>query len=112
MAKDDFFRLVYYILLELYESKKQGCRVNIDDISSATFGIPDSYWIDIMSELKDNGYIKGVSIRKTKGIGRVINCDDIDITMKGIEYLKENSMMKKIKKALKGLKDIVPVSLP
>lgn len=34
--------------------------------------------------------------------------DDLCITPKGIEYLAENSMMQKAKKALKELKEIIP----
>ena len=35
-------------------------------------------------------------------------CDDIEITLKGLEYLQENSIMQKIYKAAKGVKDITP----
>ena len=33
MANDDYFRILYVILTELYEAKKQGEKVNLDDIS-------------------------------------------------------------------------------
>lgn len=110
MAKDDFFRLVYIILKELYECKKQGCRVDADAISAERFGIPESYLLDILYELLKKGYIRGVLMRETKGGGKyaVAGLEDIDITIDGIEYLQENSMMKKVYNALKDLKNIAP----
>lgn len=48
MAKDDYFKLVYAILTELYESKKSGTKVPPDAIHPERFGIPVSYWLDIM----------------------------------------------------------------
>ena len=34
--------------------------------------------------------------------------DDIEITPKGIEYLQENSMMKKVVRTLMAVKEVVP----
>lgn len=44
----------------------------------------------------------------TKGTGRAASYDDVNITLEGAEYLEDNSMMKKVREALKDLKDIVP----
>lgn len=32
----------------------------------------------------------------------------LEITLKGLEYLQENSMMQKIYKTMEGIKDVVP----
>lgn len=109
MASDDMFMIIYCILKKLYECKKKGIRVCRNDISHKRFGIPYSYWIDIMMEMQKKGYVDGVMCRSTKGTGKVLNYDDIDITFEGIEYLHENSMMKKGAEALKKIKDIVPM---
>lgn len=66
MAKDDYFKLVYAILTELYESKKSGTKVPPDAIHPERFGIPVSYWLDIMEELLDAGYIGGFTVHATK----------------------------------------------
>lgn len=108
MPKDDIFRLIYSILSELYACKKQGVRVNKEDISHERFGIPYSYWLDILLEMNEKGYVRGILCRKTKCTGRVVNYDNIDITLDGIQYLEENSMMQKAKNTLKDIKDIVP----
>lgn len=108
MDKDDIFRIIYIILKELYENKKAGTRTPLEDIGPSRFQITDGYWISIISELSTNCYITGVKFRETK-TGKVVNgLEDIDITLKGIEYLQENSMMRKVYDALKGIKDIAP----
>ena len=110
MPKDDFFKIVYLILTELYACKKAGCKVNKQDISSQRFGISESYLLDILAELLAEGYIKGILMRKTKGTGSycVGGLEDIDITMKGIEFLEDNSMLQKVKEALKDIKNMLP----
>ena len=49
-------------------------------------------------------------MRKTKGTGSycVGELEDIDITMKGIEFLEDNSMLQKVKEALKDIKNMLP----
>lgn len=108
MANDDMFKIVYCILKELYECKKQGFKVCKHDISHERFGIPYSYWLDILIEMQKRGYVDGVLYRSTKGTGRIVNYNDIDITFEGVEYLEENSMMKKVAEIMKDIKDIVP----
>lgn len=108
MAKDDMFKIIYCILKELYACKKQGVRVNKEDIGWERFGIPYSYWLDILMEMKKKGYVDGVLCRMTKGTGRVVDYSDIGITFDGVEYLEENSKMKKVKESLKDMKDIIP----
>ncbi len=56
----------------------------------------------------DNGLIKGAIVKPTKTT-RILYLNDMYITMKGIEYLQENSMMKKTYKILKELKDWIPI---
>ena len=108
MAKDDIFRIIYVILKELYEHKKDGTRTPREDIGPARFQITDGYWLSIVAELCDNGYISGVKIRETKTGKVLFGLEEIDITLKGVEFLQENSMMKKVYNTLKDLKDIAP----
>lgn len=108
MAKDDIFRLIYTLLKELYEHKKDGTRTPREDIGPDRLQISDGYWVSIICELVDNGYISGVRYRETKTGKVLIGLDEIDITLKGVEYLQENSMMKKVHQFLKDVKDIAP----
>ncbi len=105
MPKDDFFRILYVILTELYEAKKQAKRVSLDNISPSRFKVAESYWLDIVEEAVNEELIKGVLITRTK-TGRITTgFEEIDITMKGIEYLQDNAKMKKVYETLKELKD-------
>lgn len=69
------------------KKKENWLKKNID---YKRFKIPYSYYADIISELFENGYVRGVKIVNTKS-GRILNIDDMYITMKGIEYLQDNS---------------------
>ena len=57
--------------------------------------------------MADIGYIKGIRVYKDITGETVVDNDDIRITLKGLEYLTENSIMQKIYKATKGIKDII-----
>ena len=108
MAKDDYFKVAYAILSELKEAKKNGKRIDTSLISPERFGINDSYWLDIIEWLLEKGYAKGVSIQDTK-TGRITTpMKELEITADGMEYLKENSTMKKMSKFAHEVKDFFP----
>ena len=96
MANDDYFKIIYVILTELYECKKQNYKVDPEAISPERFKVPGGYLLDILLDLKDEGYIKGVRL------------ENLSVTMKGIEYLQDNSKMKQVYNVLKEIKDLVP----
>lgn len=60
--------------------------------------------------LEQDGYIKGLDATFYVGDSapRVSIPPMPRITLKGLEYLQENTMMKKAARALKGLHDILP----
>ena len=45
MPQDDYFKIVYQILKELYQSMKDGERVNPIHISDTRFDIPYGCWV-------------------------------------------------------------------
>lgn len=105
MAKDDMRKILYIILTELYESKKNGKRIDLDIINPERFKINESYWLDIIEEASSHGWIKGIMIKQTK-TGRIVSgMEDMEITFDGVTYLSENSTMKKVYEALKEVKD-------
>ena len=111
MAKDDYFRIVYAILTELYGSRKENQRVDLDSISAERFGINEGYLIGILKDLLDEGYTRDYIVKNSKTGRFILSLEEIEITPKGIEYLQENSLMKKVAKVLKGVKDIAPESI-
>lgn len=57
--------------------------------------------------MADVGYIKGVSILKDITGSTNVDAENMRITLKGLEYLQENSIMQKIYRTAKGLKEII-----
>ncbi len=109
MAKDDFFVIAYKILAYLYACLKAGEDPDLEEISCSRLKIPEKYWYSIIRMLYREGYIDGVKEIKAPGSSETFysfGCPEI--TIKGIEYLQDNSMMKKARDALKELKAMVP----
>lgn len=107
MAKDDYHVIVYKILAYLYMQLKAGEKVNPEMIQAKgkLFDIPEAYWQFIISSLFNEGYIDGATIEPW-GKGKILVLDECRITVKGIEYLCDNSLLNKAKESLKDVKDI------
>ena len=103
----DNFKIIYNILSSLEKSMDiEEC--NLDIISSDTLRISNERWNKYIEMLLDAGYIKGVTIQKYITGETNVNAEDIRITLKGLEYLSENSIMQKMYKAAKGITDLIP----
>ncbi|MCD8218918.1 MAG: YjcQ family protein [Ruminococcus sp.] len=55
MAEDNYYKFIYVILDELYDSKKSGVYPKLVNFGHERFGISESYWKEIMMDLKDEG---------------------------------------------------------
>lgn len=105
----DNFAIIYKILKAL-EKAMDYEEFDINSISAECLGISQTRWEKIIIMLAKSGYIEGVlydqcmndySPHLVKPILPVI-------TLKGLEYLSENSAMKKAANFVKGIKDTVP----
>lgn len=101
------FKAVYWILSKLEEDLDSE-KADVSRFDHAALGISEERWNHYMEMMVDCGYVKGVSIQRNVLGETVCECDEIRITLKGLEYLQENSMMRKVYNTLKGIKDIVP----
>lgn len=110
MAKDDYFVIVYRILDYLYGTLKAGKPVNVELISAVNkrFVINQPYWEYIIRTIYADGYLAGITVYQADDETHITGLEGIQITPKGIEYLLANSMMTKVKQALKDVKEIVP----
>lgn len=100
MAANDMEMIVYKILKYLYDCNKKGKVPTFSDMFQMLEvpSIPQSYLGQILSELLDKGYISGCSVTQTKnGIAFQIR-EEAAITMDGVTYLHDNSVMKKLEK--------------
>lgn len=78
-------------------------------ISHESLGISENRWTRIMEMLVNEGYITGVRLIKADGQTiPFVRIMDVTITLKGLEYLEENSLMKKAANLVKGVADILP----
>ena len=103
----DNFKIIYKILSVLEKSMDLE-NVDIERISSNNLGISQQRWNKYMEMLLDAGYIKGVTIQKYVTGETNVDAEDIRITLKGLEYWSENSIMQKMYKAAKGITDLIP----
>lgn len=113
-VKNDYFTIVYKLLQILYKSLKAGEKVDLKNIfdDRETFPIGKDYWIAIFEDMLEKNYIKGVSVASVAGGSKKIVelRDGIRITADGVEFLEENTMMKKAKEAWGTAKDFVSVA--
>ena len=91
----DNFKAVYKILSAL-EKAMDYPEFDINDVGSEALGVSEERWARYIEMMVDVGYIKGVSIKRDITGATRINASDVRITLKGLEYLQENSMMKKV----------------
>lgn len=105
----DNFAIIYKFLKAL-EKAMDYDEFDISTISHERLNITYQRWEKILIMLVKSGYIEGVVYDQC--------CSDYSphiekpitpvITLKGLEYLHENSMMKKAANIVKGIKDTVP----
>lgn len=98
MANDDYHVIVYRILQYLYACLKAGMRPDKKEIEPDGNRIPieQAYWEYIMLHMLRDGLIEGAAEIRTHGGTRLKLDPDFNISPKGIEYLKDNSLMKRI----------------
>ena len=112
MAKNDYYTIVYYILSYLYECLKAGQRPKKEvlDLSSYPEKISDEYLIYIYKNLIKDKYLENITFVSIPRLDNIKNLEyfkdyeDAVITPKGIEYLQENSLMKKAYDIVKDFK--------
>lgn len=81
----------------------------IEAISAKQLKISYEQWEQILIMLSDAGYITGIVVAQDMGDKFRHIAEPIypSITLKGLEYLFENSLMAKAKEALKMVGDII-----
>jgi hypothetical protein len=108
MAKNDYFVIMYRILAYLYACMKQGEKPDMSTVSFEALGIPESYYNYVMINMIEKQYIKGAAPFKVLGGIEQVKFIDPHITQEGVEFLTENSKMKKTGEFLKSVLEFVP----
>lgn len=107
MAQDDMHVVMYKILSYLYTCLKEDEKPKKERYSYIALNINPNYWSTIMAELAHRRLIKGVKVT-TSEKGDDIYVSNVRITMEGVEFLMENSMMAKAREFLIDVKAAVP----
>lgn len=104
--------VVYKIFQKLDETLDEN-NPDFTDLSPESLGISKERRNYILEMMQDAGLIKGVNFTRGGNSGNnrapfMAFLDNMKITLKGIEYLAENSSTAKILRAAKEIKDLIP----
>ena len=82
---------------------------DISAISHERLGITKERWEQLLILLQKEGYIDGIITSKTLSDDKphIVKPIKPNITLKGLEYLAENSTLKKAENLLKGIVETI-----
>ena len=102
------FSVIYKILQHL-ERMLDYEKPDMSMITPTALNISEARYNALMAMLAKNDCIEGLIIKKyaDEEIYRVISIENARITLKGLEYLYENSVMRKIAHVLTGAIDLI-----
>ena len=105
----DNFKMIYRILKYLEEHLGES-NLNMDEVSHEKLGISFLRWEALLKLMQEEGYIKGLVYQQTMSDSQphVVEPVRPTITIKGLEYLTENRIMKKIADSAIRVKSIIP----
>lgn len=102
----DNFRILYRIL-HILEKAMDAEEFDASSISAESLKISEPRWNNLMEILSDEGFVKGIGIHHHMSGQTVAVITNPSITLKGLEYLHENSLMKKAADIAKGAVEII-----
>lgn len=100
------FNIIYRILKYL-EKAMDYDEADFDFISAEKLKITQQRWVAIMEMLENEGYITGISVKRSADGEVYCSIAHPRITLKGLEYLQENSIMQKAANIARGVADII-----
>lgn len=103
----DNFKAVYKILSQLEKDMDKDA-VDLGKIDANALCVSEARWRKYIEMMADVGYVKGVRIVEYVDGDGAYDCRNMRITLKGLEYLQENHIMRRIYRTAVGLKEIVP----
>lgn len=103
----DNFNIIYKILKQL-EKAMDYDEFDMDFVSAEHLKISENRWVRIWEMLTKEDFVDGVSVKYGAKGDIVLSVSNPRITLKGVEYLHENSFMKKASNIAKGVIDAIP----
>ncbi|MDR0514641.1 MAG: YjcQ family protein [Coriobacteriaceae bacterium] len=103
----DNMKAVYRFLKTLDRSMDYE-QLDVSALGAEALGVSQERWARLVAALADAGYISGCKATRALGGSIVlVSIDQAALTVKGMEYLAENSIMRKMADTAKGVLDIV-----
>ena len=81
---------------------------DIMQVGPDSLKVSQERWCRYLEIMADVGYIKRVTFRQNVIGETIVDAKNIRITLNGLEYLQENSIMRKFYNTAKGVVDIIP----
>lgn len=105
----DNFKAIYRILKHL-EASMDYQYTDMTPVSNTALNITYERWESLLIELQINGYIRGLVYTQSLSEGRAHITEPVQpvITIRGMEYLSENTLMQRVGRTLRGIKDALP----
>ena len=110
MGRNDYHVIACKLLKYLYDCLRKGKEINFDFLTPEYFKVDGGYWDYVLRHLVEDGHIEGAILLPIMGTTEqgVKMTKSLNITPKGIEYLDENSAMKKAKDFLELAQGFIP----
>ena len=102
----DNFKVIYRLLRTL-ETAMDAEGVSPDKISAEALGISRERWTALLEMLAKAGYIEGVAVTRANDGYTAVSLSSPRITLRGLEYLEENSLMRKAAALAKGIAEVL-----
>ncbi|MCR1902507.1 YjcQ family protein [Lactobacillus taiwanensis] len=103
--KKNYFTIAYKILTYLKYIYEHGVMADPKVLCAENIGISERQFKLTLQMLLEDGYVKGFSLERTFGGTIISNIENIYATSSGLQYLAENSMMSKVYKVSKEVRD-------
>ena len=103
-------------ILKVLERSMDDSEFDLDNFTAEKFGISDNKFARILKMLVDDGYIEGVKVIDREEPTPFDDADydrfrvsvgDIGITLKGLKYLAENTVLANVYRTAKSVKDLI-----
>ena len=89
MERNDMHVVMCQILDYLYECLKDGADPANSEWDAVALGIPESYWSDIVIELVEHNYVKGVMVNSASMVMPI----KPQITLEGVSYAQGDKLI-------------------
>lgn len=96
-----------YRILKILQQSMDYEEFDKSSLSAKSLGLSEPKWSRIMTMLSKEGYLSGIEVWNSmyQSYPRV-ELIRPEITLQGLEYLENNSLMKKISNTAKGIVDV------